>query len=113
MSDTDDRTTLDALLQAVAAIPAKVDWHVAPIRAAGLILLADDRDEATLPMLEAIASQHGEVVAVSSVDGTSSGRELAGCLVRPAETDLKKAADSLRLSYALAIDAGSDEPPEL
>ena len=100
---------LTAIMEAVAAIPAKADWHVAPIRSLGCLFLADDRDEATTIILEAIASKHGEVVAVTSIDVTASGRELLGCLIKPTEMDLEKAADILRGSYAMGIGAGLDD----
>lgn len=100
-----------AHLQAIAPIPTKVDWHVAPIRTVGLVLVADDGAEDSLPIMEAVASQHGEVIATGSVAETFNGREFAGCLVDPLDQDLGKAAAALRMSYALAINAGTDEPP--
>ncbi len=106
--------TLRSMLEAIAVIPAKVDIHIAPIYTLGVILLADDRDEASLPIMNAIASQYGEVFVMDSVGGTASGRELAGCLVRPHdETNLKGTADALRMSYVLAIQAGADEQPDV
>lgn len=102
---------LASLLEAIAAVPSPVPWIVAPIRSLRVILLCDDREEATTLLLEAIASEAGIVVASGSTFATASGRELVGCLVRPTSSDLKIAADSLRASYALAIDTGSNEPP--
>lgn len=100
---------LRSLLNVAASIPSSIPWAVAPIDYPGVILLCDSREEATISILEGVASQFGEVLETTSVDSTTNGRELIGCLIRPSASDLETAAARLRAAYALATDAGANE----
>lgn len=92
------------LLSVVAAIPSPVKWHVAALREADLLFLADDRDEATALVIESVASQAGDVLAVESLNTTPGTRPLLGCLIRPAVAQ-DEAAEALRVAYQKAIEA--------
>ena len=99
---------LDQVLATVAQIPAKIDWHV--LTAGEFVVICDDRNEATMLELEAIAGQHGEVVAQGNCNRTASDRELAGVLIRPA-TNPESATKALRAAYAIATDDNANEGP--
>ena len=86
------------LLSVVAAVPSPVKWHVIALPEAELLLLADDRDQATALVLESTASQVGDVLATESLATAASSWPLLGCLVRPAVA-VDEAAEALRTAY--------------
>lgn len=93
------------LLEVVATVPSPVKWHVVVLRDAELLLLADERDEATALVIESVANRAGDVLATQSLSTAASSRPLLGCLVRP-PVALEEAADALRTAYQAAIEEG-------
>ena len=107
----DSNRQLRSLLELSAAMHWPVPWIVAPIPSLGKVLLCDERNEASTLLLDAIASDFGVVVASDSMQATLKNCEIIGCLIQVDSNDLESLADRLRAAYALAIDAGSNEPP--
>jgi hypothetical protein len=97
-------------LRIVDAFPLAVPFHV--IELTSCILIADSRDEATTVIMEAVASQYGEVIVTESIPSAHSDRaSILGCLVKPSG-DIEDAVDSLRAAYAIATsEATGDEGP--
>lgn len=102
----DHETTLAALLDFAASSPSLIGWHSIPLPSLGFVLLADSRAEGTMMILEAVAGQHGRLVA----SGPKPGSPWIGCLVEPNESDLDAAAGELRAAYLIATtEAGTED----
>ena len=91
--------TLDYVVAIVAQIPSRVEWHV--VQRGDYVVLCDDRDEATTMLLEAVASQHGDVIATGNRVHAINEREIVGVLVRP-DGDVEATAKAMRAGYAIA-----------
>jgi hypothetical protein len=104
----DENEVLTVALEALATVPRA--WFVSTVVGASRVLLADSREEATLPILEAVAEQHGIVVATGSVM-SPDGRSIAGVLIAPNGDGVGVAA-AVRLAYAMATDASGDKPSD-
>lgn len=107
MTDTE---LCQSLLYAIAGTPTAVPWSAVAIHPAGCLLLWDDREDATSLILEAIASESGDVIATASIERGPNRRPMIGVLIRPHESDLDKAAMDLRTRYVLATTSADDNP---
>ncbi|PHQ35182.1 hypothetical protein [Rhodopirellula bahusiensis] len=94
-------------LHVVDTVPSDVPWHV--IELSDFILIADARDEASTLILEAVASQFGQVVASESIESNHTDRgTLLGYLVKPS-ADLADPAGSIRAAYAIATTEATED----
>ena len=110
MDDPD--ALLAALLSVLAATPSDVETNAIALAGTDdLILLADDREEATSLLMEGVAGRYGEVVASACVEHQHRRRPLLGCLIRTSGSASEIAYD-VRAAYVLATnEPGEDEPP--
>lgn len=104
-----DAELCQSLLHAIAGTPTAVPWAAVAIHPAGCLLLWDDREDATSLILEAIASESGDVLATTSIERGPNRRPMIGVLVRPRESGLDAAAAHLRTQYALATTSADDD----
>lgn len=108
----DDPDLLLALLSVLAATPSNVDANAIAVAGTDLVLVTDDRREATTLLLEGVAGKYGQVVASACVQHELKRRDILGCLVRVEGDDVRAAAAKIRTAYALATaEDGGDEPP--
>lgn len=107
MTTLTDQQLADALLTIVAAIPTDVPWNVVAVHGLGVVLAWDNREDADAAILEALASEQGEVVAASMDHRDVGGQQIVAAMFRPLG-DLEEAAGTLRATYLIAT--APDDP---
>lgn len=107
MNDTE---LCQSLLSAIAGTPCPVTCGTAAIHPTQLVLLWDDRPQASWLTLDAVASEFGVVLTTASIERGPHGRAMTGAILRPRENDLEAVAASLRVRYVNATSPMEPKP---
>lgn len=100
---TTNHRPIVSMLEAIAATAAVVPWGIAELDSMGAVFIWDARPDASTAIMEAIATEAGEVIDVHSIV-TRHGREIIGMIVKPNENaPLDESAGLLRTRYAIAM----------
>lgn len=96
-----------SLLRVVDSIPSTIPYGATEISDI-LVFVHDRRDEATTPIMEAVAGQFGDVVSVESMPSArGDAGPLLGCLIRVTQ-NADEVAATIRTAYAIATTEEND-----